>query len=70
MSRTAIATQQTIWDCRFSRPGCRVAGVEDPFQPESRWMCIRGNGCRRVTEEECEHCPHWELRETDNDLWH
>jgi hypothetical protein len=63
MSRTATATLQTIWDCRWSRPGYRVAGVEDHLQPEKRWVCVRGSDRRGVTEEECENCPHWEMRE-------
>jgi hypothetical protein len=28
------ATLQTIWDCRWSRPGYRVLGVQDHLQPE------------------------------------
>ena len=60
MSRTATATLQTIWDCRWSRPGYRLIGVEDYQQPEKLWVCVRGAERRSVTEEECEHCPHWE----------
>ena len=37
----AIATLQTIWDCRWSRPGYRVIGVEDHLQPEKLWVCVR-----------------------------
>ena len=65
MSRMAIATFQPISDCRWSRPGYRVAGVEEQFQPETRWVCVRLNDRRGVTEEECEHCPHWEMRATE-----
>ena len=61
MSATRVATLQTIWDCRWSRPGYRVAGVEDHLQPETRWVCVRGDR-RCISEEECEQCPHWELR--------
>jgi hypothetical protein len=61
MSRTAVATLQTIWDCRWSRPGTCAAGVEEELQPETRWICIRGRERRCVTEEECESCPDWEL---------
>jgi hypothetical protein len=61
MPRTAIATLQTIWDCRWSRPAYRVQGVAEQFQPETRWVCIRGCERQCITEEECEVCPDWEL---------
>jgi hypothetical protein len=57
--RVATATLQTIWDCRWSRPGYRVAGVPDHLQPEPLWVCVRDER-RGVTEEECEHCLYWE----------
>ena len=56
MTRTATATLQTIWDCRFSRPGYRLTGVVDRHQPEPLWVCVREGGRRPVTEEECEQC--------------
>ena len=56
----AIATLHTIWDCRWSRPGYRVLGFEDYFQPEKLWVCVRTGERRGVTEEECEQCPHWQ----------
>jgi len=60
MARTAIATLQTIWDCRWSRPGYRIAGIEDHLQPENLWVCVRQGERRGVTEEECKACVHWE----------
>ena len=33
MSETTVAPLQTIWGCRWSRPGYRIAGVDDRFQP-------------------------------------
>jgi hypothetical protein len=59
-SKVAAATFQTIWDCRWSRPGYRVFGVEDQLQPEKLWVCVRRGERRGVTDEECEHCPFWE----------
>jgi hypothetical protein len=59
MSKTAVATLQTIWDCRWSRPGYRLIGVPDRLQPEKLWVCVRTER-RDVTEEECENCPFWE----------
>jgi hypothetical protein len=46
MTRTAVTTFQTIWDCRWSRPGYRVMNVEDHLQPEKLWVCVR-TGDRR-----------------------
>jgi hypothetical protein len=69
VSHTAIATLQAIWDCRWSRPGYRIAGVEDHLQPETRWICVRGSERRCINEEECENCPNWELR-PNVDPWH
>ena len=61
MAITAVATLQTAWDCRWSRPGYRVAGVQEQFQPETRWVCCIRTGERRcIDTSECEQCPHWE----------
>ena len=60
MARTATMTLQTIWDCRWSRPGYRLMGVEDHLQPEKLWVCVRRGERLGVTEEECQICPHWE----------
>ena len=65
MPTTAVATLQTIWDCKWSRPGYRVAGVEEQFQPETAWVCVRGER-RGVTERDCEHCAHWESGPDDH----
>jgi hypothetical protein len=61
MARVAADTLQTIWDCKWSRPGYRVAGVPEQFQPESPWICLRRGERRGVTEEECEACVYWQL---------
>lgn len=59
MAATAIATYQTIWDCKWSR-------LVDPFvtpQPKSGsvWVCIRRDGPPRfVGEEQCATCPFWQ----------
>ena len=60
MTKTAVATLQTIWDCRWSRPGFRLSGVKEELQPETRWVCVRAAQRRSVTDAECESCPHWE----------
>ena len=60
MATTTTATQQTTFDCRWSRPGYRVSGVEDHLQPESFWVCVRTDERIGVSEAVCEHCPHWE----------
>jgi hypothetical protein len=58
----ATATLHTIWDCRWSRPGYRLLGVEEHLQPETLWVCDRHGERRGVTEVDCENCPHWEAR--------
>ena len=61
MAKTAVATLQTIWDCRWSRPGFRLSGVKEDLQPESVWVCIRTGRRQTVTDAKCETCPHWEF---------
>jgi hypothetical protein len=56
MAATAIATYQTIWDCKWSR----ILAMPVP-EPPNVWVCIRRDGPpRRVGEEECATCPFWE----------
>ena len=64
MAKTVVATLQTIWDCRWSRPGFRLSGVTERLQPESTWVCVRTGGRHPVNEATCENCPHWELEES------
>jgi hypothetical protein len=61
MATSTVATLQAAWDCRWSRPGYRVAGVPDQFQPETRWICTRTGERRCIDVAECERCPHWEF---------
>lgn len=59
MATTAIATLQTIWDCKWSRLAYKPEGDQPP--PESLWICVRpGRVKSSVTAEECVTCPHWE----------
>lgn len=60
MAATVVATLQTAWDCRWSRPGYRVVGVPEQFQPETRWICTRTGERRCIETSQCEECPHWE----------
>jgi len=60
MPATAAATLQTIWDCRWSRPGYRIHGVQDHFRPETLWVCVRRGDRRCLNEDDCADCPHWE----------
>ena len=60
MSSTAVTTLQTIWGCRWSRPGYRMTGVLEQCQPEPTWVCIRRGIRETVPEERCETCEHWE----------
>jgi hypothetical protein len=61
MSRIAIATLQTVWDCRWSRPGFRLSGVKESLQPESVWICVRTGTREPVSNDQCESCAHWQL---------
>ena len=63
MAKIAIATQQTAWDCKWSRPGFRLAGVEESLQPESTWVCVRTKERRKLSDTTCENCPYWEAEE-------
>ena len=63
MAKIAIATQQTAWDCKWSRPGFRLAGVEESLQPESIWVCVRTKVRRKLSDTTCENCPYWEAEE-------
>jgi hypothetical protein len=60
MARTTVAVAQTIWNCRWSRPGYRLAGLDERFQPEPTWVCIRGGVRAEVPEQRCETCERWE----------
>jgi hypothetical protein len=70
MARTTTMVMQTIWDCRWSRPGYLPRGVEDSEHPASLWVCVRPTGTtvrRPVTEDECATCPHWEAAFTEEE---
>ena len=60
MAKTAIATRQTTWDCKWSRPGFRLAGLDESLQPESVWVCVRTGERRSISDEKCDQCPYWE----------
>lgn len=61
MPTVAAATIQTIWDCRWSRPGHRLFDVPEHLQPEPLWVCVRQPGERRgVDEDACQNCVNWE----------
>ena len=60
MSRTATATLQTPWDCKWSRFG-RNHASSPTARAEGLWVCVFPDGTRRsIADTECEMCPHWE----------
>jgi len=67
MSRIAVAAQQAVFNCRWSRAGFDLFGVGEPRQPESLWVCLRNGRPQNVTDEQCEKCPHWELDDSPED---
>jgi hypothetical protein len=60
MARTAVAVEQTIWDCRWSQPGLHVAHIAERDRRQPTWVCTRTGACRAVDEHECAQCPHWQ----------
>jgi hypothetical protein len=59
MARTAIATLQTPWDCKWSRFGRVHASRSGPA--EGLWVCVYPEGTRRsIHPSECEGCHHFE----------
>ncbi len=56
----ATATLQTVWDCRWSRPGHQITGLSDALQPEPTWVCVRDGDRRAVCDDECARCSRWE----------
>ena len=60
MSKIAIATLQTPWDCKWSRFG-RMRSTGPNTVAEGLWVCVYGNAARRpIHASECETCPYWE----------
>ena len=60
MSRIAIATLQTPWDCKWSRFG-RMHSARPDARVEGLWVCVHGDGVRRpIDASTCETCPYWE----------
>jgi len=59
MSRIAIATLQTPWDCKWSRFGRIHASRRGPA--EGLWLCVHPDATRRCIEpSECETCSRFE----------
>jgi hypothetical protein len=56
-----LAAAHTPANCRWSRLGFRLSFVEEPEQPETRWICVREAGTRRpLADSECAYCEFWE----------
>ena len=63
---TFAQAPQTVLNCRFTRLGYRLRGIDEHLQPESQWVCVRDPGQRRcVTEQECRECQSWEGTDPD-----
>ena len=60
MAKIAVDTLPTIWSCRWSRPGYRISGIQEQFQPEPTWVCIRDGFRAAIPESKCETCERWE----------
>ena len=60
MARTAIATLQTAWDCRWSRPAFQLEKTVGIARPEATWVCTRDGARQLIDPHDCETCPFWE----------
>ena len=60
MDMTTVAGPLAMLDCKWSRPGYRLARVEDRDQPEAPWVCVRTDARPGIADMECERCPNWE----------
>jgi hypothetical protein len=60
MATVTVATLQTAWDCRWSRPGFRVTGIPDRQQPETVWVCVRQGTRTDIAAEQCATCAFWQ----------
>jgi hypothetical protein len=63
MVTTLIATRQSAWQCKWSRPGFRLAALEESVQPETLWVCVRTGERRLLSESACDQCPYWQADE-------
>ena len=60
MTRIAIATLQSGWDCRWARADNTPSESDSPTAA-SRLICNREGTDRHVEPLACETCPFWEL---------
>ena len=60
MAKTAVATLQTVFECRWSQPGLRLAGADEKQQPEWNWVCVQTGKRVCVDEARCENCEYRE----------
>jgi len=60
MATISVATLQTIWGCRWSRPSYRVTGAGGPLLQQPEWICTRDGERAIVAEQRCETCERWE----------
>lgn len=61
---------QTIWECRWGRPGYLPHGVVEPCWPDGLWVCVRPTPKtvrRPVTEQECATCHRWQAASSQED---
>jgi hypothetical protein len=65
MATTAVATIQTIWGCRWGRPGYRI-GIDELEQADPIWVCVREGTCKVIPEARCEKCECWEPAAQEN----
>ena len=60
MTHTALAPHQTVWNCRWSRPGFRFTGLPASRHVEGAWICTRECPAHSVDEADCRTCASFE----------
>lgn len=67
MAKTTVATLQTAWDCRWSRPDYHVATSPAIKRLESAWACLRDGQRQTIDPADCETCSFWQ--QEDHPAW-
>jgi hypothetical protein len=57
MATTAVSVVQAVWDCRWARLAYPINRQTD------QWVCVREGSRILVNPQQCEGCPHWEMKD-------
>jgi hypothetical protein len=65
MARTAIATLQTVWGCRWSQPLLHLERPGVITHLEETWVCTRDGQPHVIDPHNCETCPFFDEQTGD-----